>query len=411
MKWFIPLTIALCLGYFAGLKNQAPQQINANPQFIEACAITEDALTLSKPDEPITPQCNCEKAPSCDIRDENPLPLPTLFTQLLEDAQYSEAISFYNTVWRISETNAANLRLLLIQHIQQLSKQPSTNHPRISEAINYYLADFYDDTDMLLLLAKNQASGYLFYESISTFQLASGYAYTNNDKQKIAIEYQKFIGFIDQIFSGKQQWSTLIEHYLYAKDRDLLSDKNQFRLIELYLYNKNEFQAKAEATSLAASAQWQEKVSTLLQSHLGPSEDNQSDKNDSLDTSIALKKIANQFIVNVELSGIDTDLLIDTGASITTITKTYYQSIKSSAIMSYIDKQTFLTANGEINGEIYRLKQLKIGEHILENIDIAVLDYPSGPHASGLLGMNVLRKFQFQIDQQNSQLKLKAIDQ
>jgi clan AA aspartic protease (TIGR02281 family) len=411
MKWFIPLTIALCLGYFAGLKNQAPQQINAKPAFIEACAITENALTLSKHDEPITPQCNCKKAPSCDISDENPLPLPTLFTQLLEDAQYSEAISFYNTVWRISETNAANLRLLLIQHIQQLSKQPPTNHPRISEAINYYLADFYDDTDMLLLLAKNQASEYLFYESITTLQLAYGYAYTDKDKLKITTTYQNIMRFIDQNFSTKQQWRKLIEHYLYAKDRGLLSDENQFRLIELYLYNENESQAKAEAAKLASSAQWQKKVSELLQSHLGLNEDNNTNKSDSSGTSIALNKVANQFIVSVGLSGIKTNLLIDTGASITTITKTYYQSIKASAIMSFTKKQKFLTANGEITGEIYRLKQLIIGEFTLENIDIAVLDYPSGQHASGLLGMNVLRNFKFEIDQQKSQLKLNPIKQ
>jgi clan AA aspartic protease (TIGR02281 family) len=320
-------------------------------------------------------------------------------------------MSFYHTVWRISTTNAANLRLLLIQHIQQLNEQSPINHTRISEAINDYLADFYDDTDMLLLLAKNQAGEHLFHESISTFQLAFGYTYTDKDKQKIAIEYQQLIYLIDKKFSTKQQWSTLIEHYLYAKDRGLLNDENRFRLIELYLYNENESQAKAEASNLANSPEWQEKASLLLRSHLALSEDNDTNESDSSGTSIALKKIANQFIVNIELSGIKTNLLIDTGASITTITKTYYQSIKRSAIMSYMKEQKFLTANGEITGEIYRLKRLIIGEYTLENIDIAVLDYPSGQHVSGLLGMNVLRNFQFEIDQQNSQLKLKAINQ
>jgi clan AA aspartic protease (TIGR02281 family) len=123
-------------------------------------------------------------------------------------------------------------------------------------------------------------------------------------------------------------------------------------------------------------------------------------------TSISLQKIADQFIITTELSGNDTNLLIDTGASVTTVSKEYFKSIQRRSHFSYQQKQTFLTANGETTGEIYTVDTFQIGEHRLKDIEIAVIDFPTSQHSSGLLGMNVLRNFKFEIDQVNASLTL-----
>jgi len=102
-------------------------------------------------------------------------------------------------------------------------------------------------------------------------------------------------------------------------------------------------------------------------------------------------------------------LPIDTGASPTTINKNHYQEIRQSSKFSYLQKQTFLTANGKTNGEIYTVDSMVIGGRTLKNLRIAVLDFPTSEYNSGLLGMNVLQRFKFEIDQQNVQFILEKL--
>ena len=46
------------------------------------------------------------------------------------------------------------------------------------------------------------------------------------------------------------------------------------------------------------------------------------------------------------------------------------------------------------------------GEQVLQNVDIAVLDFRPRGGVDGLLGMNVLRHYRFEIDQDRDVLRL-----
>ena len=66
----------------------------------------------------------------------------------------------------------------------------------------------------------------------------------------------------------------------------------------------------------------------------------------------------------------------------------------------------FRTANGFSKGAVYRVGRMRLGQMVLIDMNIAVLDFSMGDDIDGLLGMNVLGQFRFQIDQQQKRLYL-----
>lgn len=57
-------------------------------------------------------------------------------------------------------------------------------------------------------------------------------------------------------------------------------------------------------------------------------------------------------------------------------------------------------------GTVYSVPELQLGPYRLEDTQVAVIDFETAPEIDGLLGMNILRQFRFQIDQENSELQL-----
>ena len=138
--------------------------------------------------------------------------------------------------------------------------------------------------------------------------------------------------------------------------------------------------------------------------------------------SVTLKQLADQlpsyavpvtphsdhFLVASSINADDQlNLMIDTGASITTLARESFERIDQSGF-EYRGSRLFSTANGLTQGEVYRVESISLGEARVENLDIAVLDYQSTEGVDGLLGMNVLRHFRFEIDQDEALLILRA---
>ena len=57
-------------------------------------------------------------------------------------------------------------------------------------------------------------------------------------------------------------------------------------------------------------------------------------------------------------------------------------------------------------GTVYSFPEVSLGAYLMKNIQIAVLDFDTNREIDGLLGMNVLGQFRFQIDQENTRLIL-----
>lgn len=338
---------------------------------------------------------------------DTPPAMIDIFQQLLQTEKYEDATRLYHNTWSLSQNEADPLRQLFIQHIKELIAQPHNSNPSQQEAaFSSYLSDFYDDTDILLLKALHQSKQRFYYDALDTLLLAKTYAYTAEQQHQVNTTYQQLMTTIDQYLISQNNPNELISVYLHAEISGLLTDENQFRLITLYLENDNIIQAKYYADTLEINPLWKEKIAKIMPTHNTTSETGDSTKDSHTESTVTLTKVAHQFIVNTLLSKVNAPLLIDTGASITTITEAFYTSIKRKSNLRFQSKQTFNTASGETTGSIYLADTFTIGTYTLSDIEIAVLDYPSSKYSEGLLGMNVLRHFIFEIDQQNSLLKL-----
>jgi predicted aspartyl protease len=99
--------------------------------------------------------------------------------------------------------------------------------------------------------------------------------------------------------------------------------------------------------------------------------------------------------------------MLDTGASVTILSRASFEQIDSGGFR-YRGSRLFNTANGVTQGDVYRISSITLGNSRLGGVEIAVLDYESATGVDGLLGMNVLRNYRFEIDQDQDVLYLHA---
>jgi clan AA aspartic protease (TIGR02281 family) len=124
-------------------------------------------------------------------------------------------------------------------------------------------------------------------------------------------------------------------------------------------------------------------------------------------TAIQLQQIGDQYVVQGQLSGNNVALLIDTGASITAVSNTYFQDLANRFKINFIGRFNVNTAAGKVLAPMYQFAELKLNHAIVYDISIIVLPMRNIDNVNGLLGMNFLREFDFKIDQRQAMLFLK----
>jgi clan AA aspartic protease (TIGR02281 family) len=112
-----------------------------------------------------------------------------------------------------------------------------------------------------------------------------------------------------------------------------------------------------------------------------------------------------QYYTDVRLSDIDAQLLIDTGASTTAISQEVFDQIRTTNT-SYLGTFNVQTAGGAVSSPIYRIAELLIGEERLNNVSVMVLPTENLQNFDGLLGMNVIKRFNVSYDQSAGTMRM-----
>ncbi len=349
-----------------------------------------------------------------EISEKNYKPL-SHFKNLLETHQYTAATQLYEDAFNKKANDFIQLRQILIQHLNALlnhskSAIDSTHEfdDYFIELTNLHLSTYYDDIDVLLLLAQFNFLKNDIHEALSMIHLA--YNYTDNNEQKSSIleAYKKSIAKVDELFSSENRWFELIDIYKAAEHYDLALPQDIFRLTKLYLDQEDDINAQFVAKNIQHMNPWGKQLKQLFASYYqehDPIDSHEQTSNDHRDR-IALVRLGSHFIANIQLSNKTVPLMIDTGASITTLSADFFNRIKSSTKATYIGSRVFNTANGLTRGKMYHVKQISIGQFTLDSMKIAVLDSMDSSQSAGLLGMNLLRHFRFEIDQDTAELLL-----
>ncbi|GAB3695203.1 hypothetical protein GCM10027592_17000 [Spirosoma flavus] len=98
--------------------------------------------------------------------------------------------------------------------------------------------------------------------------------------------------------------------------------------------------------------------------------------------------------IPVEINGLPLKFILDTGASLISISATEAEFMFKQGVITdddIIGKSKFQDANGDISpGAIIRLKSVRIGDRVLENVSANVVSSAKAPL---LLGQSALSKF------------------
>ena len=121
---------------------------------------------------------------------------------------------------------------------------------------------------------------------------------------------------------------------------------------------------------------------------------------------VPINKIGEHFVVPITINNTYTlELMIDTGATMSVL-KTSFVEENMFDLFFDADTLTMNTANGSVDGKRLTVSSFMLGQHELKDVDIGVVGLPDFKY-DGLLGMNVLNRFEFFIDQEQQLLILK----
>ena len=322
------------------------------------------------------------------------------FKQQLSDHNNPAAVNTYQISLNTGDARKLGLKPILMAHLWMLISSSSEDH--FTELTEHYLSVFYDDVDVLLSLAEfNRSIGFLA-EAAAVHHLVKSYAYTNRDTLKVEAAIDDFIRQIHANLVAAGDLFGLTNIYEQMRSLNLLRPIHRLGQAQIYLQTGNLITARdilVELTNEPSVRIAAEKIMLEHQQQFASSNSNKIALQNDYSHQIALVSRGNQYWADLEIEDNVVTLLIDTGASMTTLSRQAFQALPNTNNFDLMGQRMFNTANGITKGNIYRVDRLALGRFTLNNAQIAVLDFKMPEGVDGLLGMNVLQHFRFHIDQ------------
>lgn len=329
------------------------------------------------------------------------------FKKQLTAHNYVAAIDIYQVSLDANDTGDLGLKPLLMEHIEMLIS--SSSQSQFTELTELYLSVFYDDIDVLLSLAKfNRSTGFLA-EAAAILHLVKSYAYTNRDKITVEATIDDFISQVHTDLVSADDLFGLANIYQQMHRLNLLTPMHRLRQAQLSIQTGSMASAREiladliQEPSVSAEA---EQIMLNHQQELSLGKGNKMAMKNGYSDQIILARRGNQYLADLEIQDTKVALLIDTGASMTTLSQQAFQTLSNNHTFDLLGQRIFNTANGIAKGNIYQVDSLTLGRFTMAGIQIAVLDFSMPDGVDGLLGMNILANFRFHIDQKTQMLYL-----
>ena len=325
--------------------------------------------------------------------------------QLLRNRRYAQAIDFYAELERnhlsSNSSLASEARRVIFDELSSLLKRES--YENFTDLIEAFLAVYYSDDKALNLLAEyNFKRGY-YFEAVNVFQLLFLYL---PPSEEIRLAFSDLVKRIDEQLLHEKRLSEALSLYDHLLISDYANPRYMLRQAEIYLLQNDRLSAELLLNDIRYEPAVAARVEKLLE-QFGSGDD--SPEVASLPKGypkhrIPLAPHGNHFLIKTVLNRrADVAFMIDTGASITSLSRAQFEHMESRLDARLEGQRLFKTANGVSRAEIYTIPFFQMGDAQLKDVVVAVLPNLSG---HGLLGMNVLRHFRFEINQDEKQLWL-----
>jgi len=121
--------------------------------------------------------------------------------------------------------------------------------------------------------------------------------------------------------------------------------------------------------------------------------------------SIPLTRVGKQFVVDATVDGYPVRLLLDTGAAISGLSAGF--TAKYPELLKGQKPIRINTAGGSYNTFLFAVNNINIGDLVFNQHMLVQLSLANSSYFDGLLGVDILGRFEFVIDQDAAVLKLK----
>ena len=245
-----------------------------------------------------------------------------------------------------------------------------------------------------------------YHKALEAFFVAKDMATSQQEQGKIVANIQSAI---NQMINAFNQGSLVLSsdeiEQLFSYAQQQLQEYIPISLVLAQVYRQQgELQKALDALAfLPYDEQFTKQVTDMqisLESALAEAELNKE--------GIPLIRSGSQFLVEVQIGKIDLVLLIDTGASYTSLSQSAIARLsdETNVLSGELKKIKVNTANGTTVARVFSVSSFMLAKRQAQ--DLSVLEVNMGEHtrSDGLLGMNFLGQYHFNIDQDNALLFL-----
>lgn len=324
------------------------------------------------------------------------------FEQALDEQRYDDALVIYQRQEIQSPQLFEALRQRFLRKIDQwlADNQPS----QVITVLERFTQHYYQDQSLLARLSQTLIDQKELAKAIEVQLSARSYEVTPSELEKLTNNIHKLSQSLFEQQSKRQRLDEILELLQRLAMLEPEYAFYRYALAETYLSMDDVDSAIRELEILQVDAEFGRKASDMLTKLLPPPPEEPEE--DLPVNTIPLSTVGNHYIVSVNTGGeFNARLLIDTGASLTTLPTETLLELKRKKLAHRVGHTELKTANGFRFSPIYRLKEFQIGGYSLKNLEVAGLDMGS-MESDGLLGMNVLGQFHFQINQDQNTLLL-----
>ncbi len=274
------------------------------------------------------------------------------------------------------------------------------NKNSTSELIHYlelWLLEHPDDLQAGLVLVDTLVSDRRIFAAIDELEKLKSYQFDVDAVEQFKREVESLIRSNSRMFHDNNELEGLVALYQIMIEVDPQNARWRYELSGLF----NKIDQRERALDLLSyilyDAVYGEKATARYQaiSQLVKASSNPD---------IPLVGNDSQFLVEAIVNDlVPLRLLIDTGASITSIDKNILGQISNRGAST--SRGTLQTVNGRVDTTLVKLNSLRVGGFSVREIEAAAIE-PIAEHFDGLLGMDFLGQFKFAIDQERKVLFL-----
>jgi len=317
-------------------------------------------------------------------------PILARLNGFLANGQYEEAVELYGELYsRLSEAESKIFRDAILRYAGDLAAQ-NDHHARIA-LLGAYTDLFFKDLPALRMLAHSQHALKLYPAEVETILLALNEGYLVEDIIELNGKLESAVVAQDLLFIQQDDPEGAVE---FHRSLALLRPDSvpfQIGLARALVHAGDIDEAVSLLDALPDSAEYAGQIDRLKQM-AEATRPRQA-------TAIPLSRAGRSFVLEATVNGEETvRLLVDTGATLTIIRP---EALRRAGVGpgDFVNQTTLETAGGKINASVYRIESLRLGPELVHNVTIGSVEIPGLGDIDGLLGMNVLNRFTFAIDQ------------